>query len=214
MEDFRAADEPAKHKVPPLLSDDNALHLEIKFTLHLRSIERTKEEVCLMERFSLDLAKRQHALLLQEQLKTLLDKGLNTDLVIITEEDSKENTFRVHRGILAARSPMFAGMLQSGMNEASAGVVRVKDVSPKAMQNVLSYIYSGETDDDLNWSNVGEVQELIYAADKYCLKGLRDYCDKMLFCGCEHENALQLLYLAQMHCLKVALNEISLYIKM
>lgn len=215
MDDFKAADESNKQKVPPLLGEDNTLYLEIKFTIHLRSIERTKSETDLRKSFSLEAAERYHARLLREELRNLFVTGISADIVLVIESElPEERTFLAHKGILAARSPVFEGLIQSGMRESASGIVRIKDVSVKAMENVLSYIYTGLTDEKLNWSDVREVQELIYAADKYCLVGLRSYCDKMLFTGCENSNAMDLLYLAQMHSLKVAMKEISIYIQM
>lgn len=215
MEELKAADD-GKSKTPPLLGEDNTLFLEIRFTVHLKSLERTQSEVALMDKFSTDRARRYHCGILVNEFKKLLNSGTNADTTIILEppEESEETKYSAHRGILSARSPVFAAMFASGMTESQLGTVRIKDVTPKAMQTLLSYMYTGSTEDTLSWKSVRDIEDVIYAADKYAIAGLRDFIDKMMYTGCNNDNAMELLYLAQLHSLKVAIKEISVFIKM
>ena len=48
---------------------------------------------------------------------------------------------------------------------------------------------------------------------QYALDGLRDLCDRLLYTGCDNENATDMLFLAQQHNLHIAAKEISMFIK-
>ncbi|CAL8123465.1 unnamed protein product [Orchesella dallaii] len=196
----------------PVLSDNNTLHVDIIFSLHLQSDENMSHQLKMnsKDKLSLENSERFHSQLLQKELGELLKSGYNADTILVLNDDT---TFRVHKAVISARSPMFAAMFQSGMRESQTGVVRISDVNSKTMANVLCYIYRGKTD-DIDWSNVNQVQQLIYAADKYSLMGLHDFCDKKLFNGCNEQNAMDLLAIAQAHNLTVATKDISLFIKM
>lgn len=215
LPDFREAIDHRPDPKYPLLSEDNTLNLEIKFSLLLPTDQThsASEEARLMESVSPENSEHYHAELLCKELGCLLKNGNNTDLILIMEMGESDKTFSVHRSVLSARSPVFAAMFQSGMKECYSGIVRIKDITPKAMETVLCYIYSGIPHIELDWKNVSEVQDVIYAADKYSLSGLKNLCDKMMFCGCELDNAMELLYLAQTHGLEVAVRDISVFIK-
>ena len=150
-------------KIPLLTQPDNTLNLEIKFTIHLRTNTRTKSELNLLETLSLEHSQLFHSQLLKDQLCSLLTTGSHSDLILVMEDD---RTFAVHKAILSARSPVFAGMLRADMKESRSGIIRIKDISSTCMRSLLSYIYTGILVDDLQWNDPKQIQELIYAADK------------------------------------------------
>ena len=57
-----------------------------------------------------------------QDLAGLLESGQGADVTFQVEEE----TMRAHRIILTTRSPMFQGMLNSGMREGADGVVVVE----------------------------------------------------------------------------------------
>ncbi|GBF95468.1 hypothetical protein Rsub_07818 [Raphidocelis subcapitata] len=52
-------------------------------------------------------------------------------------------TFRAHRVVLAAASPMFLSMLDGGMREAREAAVELRDADPAAVELLLRHIYGG-----------------------------------------------------------------------
>merc|ERR550519_2626976 len=85
----------------------------------------------------------------------------------LTIECGKE-IFRVHKVVLCSRSPVFRAMMQGDMLEARKGEVIVTDVDPGTFAAMLHYVYTGELKEGLDLNN------MIYAADKYDLPGLRE----------------------------------------
>ena len=59
-------------------------------------------------------------------------------------------------------------MLQGDMMEARKGEVTVTDVDPGTFAAVLTYVYTGELEEGQDLNN------MIYAADKYDLPGLKE----------------------------------------
>jgi len=115
----------------------------------------------------------------QETIETLSSFGR-----IIMEDDRTSDltlvcgtrTFKVHKVILCARSPVFRAMILSDLAEAKKGEFKVSDVDEETLGSMIHYIYTGEleTREDL------DVQMLTYAAGKYNLPGLIDlFCNKM-----------------------------------
>ena len=51
--------------------------------------------------------------------------------------------FPAHRSLLSARSPVFAAMFKSGMEEALTGRVRVDGVDPTTFRQFLEFLYTG-----------------------------------------------------------------------
>ena len=58
-------------------------------------------------------------------------------------------------------------MLKADMEEAKTGVVDVVDVEEKTMEKLLEFVYSGKIEDMDD-----QLEMLLYAADKYEIRGL------------------------------------------
>jgi speckle-type POZ protein len=71
-------------------------------------------------------------------LAALLESGQNADVTFKVEEE----TMRAHRIILTTRSPMFQGMLNSGMREGADGMVEVEGVRAPVFAALLHFIYT------------------------------------------------------------------------
>lgn len=86
-------------------------------------------------------------------------EGLDHDLIL--KVGDKE--LRAHRDVLRARSQVLKSMLSCDMKEKHSGIIDIPDCDPLAMEQFLSYVYSGkvETLDQTNMLN------LYYIADKY-----------------------------------------------
>ena len=72
-----------------------------------------------------------------------------------------EEVFLVHRVILAAASPVFHAMFESGMQERS-GIIKISDFDSAVVSDLLAFIYTGEAP---NLETLAK--ELLLASDKY-----------------------------------------------
>lgn len=97
---------------------------------------------------------------LASQLGNLLETGLLSDVSLMLADGK---TFKAHKVILAARSPVFGAMFEHEMEERKNGRVQILDVESDVFREVLQFIYTGKT------SKLNEMApELLAAADKVC----------------------------------------------
>ncbi|GJN20929.1 hypothetical protein PR202_gb08367 [Eleusine coracana subsp. coracana] len=141
---------------------------------------------------------------LQRHLGDLFVAGEGADVTFLVAGE----TFRAHRCILAARSPVFKAELFEAMrqksNDAAAEVcVRVYDVEPQVFNALLHFVYTDSlppseimTDEP----DVVTVQRLLEAADRYDMPRLKLVCEEKM-CGCllDTRTAATTLVLAHQH---------------
>ena len=80
-----------------------------------------------------------------------------------------DQSFHVHKFILAARSPVFRAMLSTDMIESRNGYVTIEDADPEIFRQFLYFVYTGQLDGPAS-------PELGIVADKYDVKNLSDIC--------------------------------------
>jgi len=127
---------------------------------------------------------------------------LATDLASIQNDSSfsdvliktKGKSFRAHRIILAARSPVFKAMFSHNMQESRNNEVVVKDVEPEVMEELLRYIYTNK----VNGINA-IAKALLAAADKYALDSLKTVCESALISELTVDDVADVLVLSDMH---------------
>ncbi len=122
----------------------------------------------------------------------LRDEEFLTDFVVVVGE--KE--FKVHRVILAAHSPVFKKMFETEMREQKEGRVVLDDATPDVIEELLTYMYTGEL------PNLMELkEERFQAADKYEITctHLKAVCEAALCDNITVDNALDMLILADSH---------------
>eukprot|EP00090_Calanus_glacialis_P029150 TRINITY_DN4676_c0_g1_i1.p1 TRINITY_DN4676_c0_g1~~TRINITY_DN4676_c0_g1_i1.p1 ORF type:complete len:373 (+),score=148.69 TRINITY_DN4676_c0_g1_i1:56-1174(+) len=98
-----------------------------------------------------------------------------------------------HTNILAARSPVFQAMFMHDTAEAQNKVVEMTDVEPEVAEEMLQYIYTGNT------KTAGKEAELLAAADKYSLLELKESCEEVLCNETNIDTVLNMLVLADRH---------------
>ncbi|RLM60737.1 BTB/POZ and MATH domain-containing protein 2-like [Panicum miliaceum] len=113
-----------------------------------------------------------------------------TPCEIIPEEGAdvafkvQEETFRAHRVVLAARSPVFKAELCGPLRERNdGGVIPVEDVHPGAFRALLHFIYTDSLPamDDLDGDENREiVKHLLVAADRYAMERMKLVCASIL----------------------------------
>lgn len=109
-----------------------------------------------------------------DDFEQLLENGHYSDLKLVAGGER----FLVHKNILAARSRVFAAMIERGTKERNDNTVEIPDVEPEVMRELLRFVYAGKV------NNIQTLAcELLVAADKYELLGLKVVCEEVLI-GC------------------------------
>jgi speckle-type POZ protein len=134
---------------------------------------------------------------LHGHLGALLETEKGADVVF---EVSGE-TFKAHRCVLAARSPVFSAELFGQMKESdgAAGVVRIDDMEAHVFKALLFFIYTDSLPEMSKEDEAAMSQHLLVAADRYGLERLKLICEHKL-CGCIEATTLAtILALAEQH---------------
>ncbi|XP_043468167.1 uncharacterized protein LOC122502276 [Leptopilina heterotoma] len=102
-----------------------------------------------------------------------------------------EKTFRGHKMILSAKSPVFDRMLSSEMKEAPTNVVVIEDMEPEVFYEILRYLYTGE-------ANVEQYAfEILKAADFYNIEDLKTFTENYLAKNLTDVNVVNVVKIAQ-----------------
>jgi len=131
---------------------------------------------------------------LAQSMKTLLLDANLSDVVLKCQEEE----IRCHKNILGARSPVFYRMFDVNMEEKKSGVVEIEDIDLPVLQAMLNFIYTGE---DVT-EDVDDLANLVYAGDKYELKGLLDFCYQKFLHTEDDSKLVEMLIMADRHNLE------------
>ncbi|XP_047093851.1 protein EXPORTIN 1A-like isoform X2 [Lolium rigidum] len=107
-------------------------------------------------------------------MATLLDIGYAADI----EFHVSGEKFLAHQFILAAGSPVFFAALCGEMKE-SGGTYTVEEMDPLVFKMMLEYMYSGHVT-GINGEETDTLKEILVAADRYDLPGLKLICEDIL----------------------------------
>lgn len=121
---------------------------------------------------------------LSSDLRSLINDEKSSDLVL----EAGGKTFKVHRNILSARSPVFADILEQSKD---MDKLEIKDLQAETLEELLTYIY---TDSSVNVDVFANA--LLAAADSYMLPGLKTHCAKHLGEIMRPDNVASVLMLA------------------
>jgi hypothetical protein len=125
-----------------------------------------------------------------EDLCDLYKTAKNADFSITCGD----RELRVHKAILAARSPVFAAMLEHNTEEAQTSNVQLDDIDAEVLSEMLHFIYSGRS------PNLSEMApELLAVADRFALPGLKEMAEQVLRNCLGVESVCRILVLADMH---------------
>lgn len=144
-----------------------------------------------------------------EKFGSLFENGEFSDFTLAVGGEE----LRVHKAILAAQSPVFAAMFQHDMlRENKQNRAAITDTDCRVLKEMLVYMYSGSS------PNIREMaKDLLVAADKYDLDGLKAMCEEVLCSTLVVDNAAESLEFADKYRatqLKAqALHLINTYIK-
>ncbi|GBM49445.1 TD and POZ domain-containing protein 4 [Araneus ventricosus] len=126
-----------------------------------------------------------------DDLKALYKTQLLTDVELKT----KTKSFRAHKNLLCARSPVFKAMLTNDMQEKNTDCIQVDDLENDTVEKLLNFVYSDNLE-NLQWDSA---IKLYYVADKYAVEKLKLMCSSMLLDNLSTSTAIELLLLADTH---------------
>lgn len=129
--------------------------------------------------------------ILVENLKAMYTSSLYADINLQVED----SVVRVHKSILCARSPVFAKMFESPMEENEKNAIAIPDIELSVLKDLLEFLYTG----NLSADDFESVYALYYAADKYDVSSLRKTCVGVLLSKMDVGNACRALSLANQH---------------
>ncbi|CAA7404486.1 unnamed protein product [Spirodela intermedia] len=116
-------------------------------------------------------------------LGELLRTEMGSDIVFVVADE----TFKTHKLILAARSPVFRAQFFSGIGDPNLDRVDVEDIEPPVFKAMLQFIYSDDFPDiqELAMSipmctPTIFLRHLLAAADRYWLDRLKRLCELKL----------------------------------
>ncbi|XP_058788785.1 uncharacterized protein LOC131662841 [Phymastichus coffea] len=126
-------------------------------------------------------------------LQALLQNNLHDTIVVV-----KKKQFYVHKCILAARSRVFSAMFEQQMLEQANNTVIIEDMSSNVFEDILEFIYFGTLKNITDISNKA-LLEILIAADKYELYGLKEICEVIFSSKLLVSNAVEMLNLADFY---------------
>ncbi|XP_063409134.1 BTB/POZ domain-containing protein 6-like [Mytilus trossulus] len=101
---------------------------------------------------------------------------------VIFKVGAEQSIVKVHKYMLASRSPVFYNMFEGACPE--KGEVVIPDVNLGTFKVLLKYIYSDVLDLSLD-----NIQEVLYVAEKYMISAMKNTCIALLSSSVETSNA-------------------------
>ena len=104
--------------------------------------------------------------------------------------------FHCHTSILSIRSDVFRAMFQSDMAENRSKKVIIKDIDSEVAKEMLHFIYTGGTNEDVLKDNAGKLLEV---AERYHLDVLKSICEDHLCSNLKISDAIENLIFGDFH---------------
>ncbi|XP_065214359.1 speckle-type POZ protein B-like [Planococcus citri] len=170
-----------------LLPDDK---LSILCEITVRRPSSSQHEVSNQPRFDI-MPMETPSCTLSDDLSQLLEDQEFCDVTLSVNGQQ----FKAHKGILAARCSVFKAMFKHRMREAKSSRVEITDIKPDVFRELLHYIYTGK----VKYMETATFMDLLVAADKYDLQSLKSLCGVALNKHLTHDNAANILIIADSH---------------
>uniref|UniRef100_A0AC35F0L9 BTB domain-containing protein n=1 Tax=Panagrolaimus sp. PS1159 TaxID=55785 RepID=A0AC35F0L9_9BILA len=138
-------------------------------------MDEIKDEKCEIEIKGMFIIERDEYSIIPRSIT--IDYGLleNTKKdfdIIIASENGKEENIKIHKDVLIIQSPVFVGMLKSGMKESITNTLKIIDFDFTTVIAAIEFFYGHQI---FNHYNFKELFELYRFADKYLIDDLMDY---------------------------------------
>ncbi|CAH9113258.1 unnamed protein product [Cuscuta europaea] len=142
-----------------------------------------------------------------QSLKYLLDSEIGCDIVFQVGEE----TFKAHKLILAARSPVFKAQFFGLIGNPNTEKVELEDIEPSIFKAMLEFVYSDQlpnihdvTGSASTCTSTIMMQHLLAAADRFSLDRLKQLCEAKLCKEVNADTVATTLSLADQHrCLQL-----------
>jgi len=121
-----------------------------------------------------------------EEIKNFFDDK-NSDVVVVVGD--KE--FKCHKAILSARSEVFKNTLAHNTVESNSNTIEIRETPPKAVEDMLKYIYSGDVPQD----PMSLTTDLLHIASMHQLHPVVEACLKNLVEGLDVPSCISTLML-------------------
>uniref|UniRef100_A0A0N5BS25 BTB domain-containing protein n=1 Tax=Strongyloides papillosus TaxID=174720 RepID=A0A0N5BS25_STREA len=118
----------------------------------------------------------------------MFDSSLFTDYTIKV----KDKEIKVHKAVLAARSPVFCKLFKNTFEKSRTNFIEIKDFRVEVVREMLRYIYTDEVSDIQNMAN-----EIFEIANKYELQKLKSIAEKCLCSDLNIENVCERFLLSE-----------------
>lgn len=116
---------------------------------------------------------------------------------------------KVHKTILASKSPYFYSMFSHNTKEANENLVKIDDFSFDVIKIVVQFIYTGKIE---NLTMEKHFKELVAAADQYCINDLTLFCCHYMQKNLSIETAIEFLILCDKHSINGLLDFVKYFI--
>lgn len=126
-----------------------------------------------------------------DEFGRMLDNKKFSDVTLYV----KEKKIHSHKSILANASPVFEAMFTHEMYESRSNNVEIEDIEYDAMYEFLRYVYTGKLS-DVDGDTFVKYSNILIAADKYFVEGLKALCEWKLTMMLSIENVFDCLVIA------------------
>ena len=103
----------------------------------------------------------------------------------------QNKSFKAHKVLLAASSPVFLAMFQADMKENRSQQVEIEDIKPDIVAGMLKFIYKRSSVEYEENPDMDFVADLLVASDKYQMRNLKNVCQTQLSSHLQVENSLK-----------------------
>jgi hypothetical protein len=131
---------------------------------------------------------------IQNNLSKFLEKESLADVKFVFKDDQVP----AHSAIIAASSPVFAAMFESGRFKGQTKTVNIIDIDSRVFRKLLQFLYTGSSGSS-NKDPSDELQALFLAAGKYQVDALKEICEECLVFKLTIEDVLPLLIWAHLY---------------
>lgn len=122
-----------------------------------------------------------------DEFENLLESGKFSDVTFIV--DGKE--CHLHKSILASKSVVFAVMFELSMKENNQNKAEISDIRYTVLKELFRFMYVGKV------NQIEDIaDDLLIAAEKYCINSLKELCEKNLVNKLSSRNVIQYLKFA------------------
>ncbi|XP_044328863.1 BTB/POZ and MATH domain-containing protein 1-like [Triticum aestivum] len=131
-------------------------------------------------------------------LQQMWKGGQGADATFIVRDQS----FKAHRCLLAARSPVFKAELSGPTKQTATQCIKIEDTEPSSFEGLLHFVYTDSLPDDNEHYEEGRtarLQQLLVAADRFRLDRLKVLCARKLCESIDVQTVATTLVLAEKH---------------